>query len=288
MQYTKGTNGVLQYAHVAGLLPATPQRIEDLMVTMRSNLLRIITHWEQSDQDQGGRDAHQERDSDDGASSNLTRPSQEQQADDDNNENSSTTRDNIGGLSQRPFRALQSRASFLNGRPSYLLYFWEGVDAHQILKSSLQRVKNNAGAADASKSPASSSTTRSNSSGGRWRALQRQQQQELDTGSSLIPLVESFNELAECQRQMVFHRVEDRNQERQLEEQRQQSEGAESSREIAFRRRAELVDLARKYRKLNAEFNPNDKDTRRLSEFYNEEGSLVEDEIILQLDPSSA
>jgi hypothetical protein len=99
--------------------------------------------------------------------------------------------------------------------------------------------------------------------------------------------VESIKELAECQRQMVFDRVEDRNHERQLEEQRQQSEGAERSRERAFRRRAELVDLARKYRKLNAELKPNDESTQRLSEFYIEEGRLVEEEI-RQLDSSSA
>ncbi|KAI2510573.1 hypothetical protein MHU86_3841 [Fragilaria crotonensis] len=277
------------YAHVAGLSPATPQRIEDLLVSMRSDLLRIITRWEQSGQGEGGRDAQEEEHQDsnaDDASSSLT-PSQ--QADDDD-ENSATSREqqNIGGLTQRPPRALQSRASFLNGRPSYLLYFWEVADAHQILQSSLQRLNNKAGAADASRAPVSSSTARSNSSSvGRSRALRRQQQQELNAGSSLIPLVESIKELAECQRQMVFDRVEDRNHERQLEEQRQQSEGAERSRERAFRRRAELVDLARKYRKLNAELKPNDESTQRLSEFYIEEGRLLEEEI-RQLDSSSA
>jgi hypothetical protein len=112
----------------------------------------------------------------------------------------------------------------------------------------------------------------------------QQQQQELDdqqhaSSSSLIPLVDSIKELAECQRQMIFERVEDRNHERDLEEQRQQSEGAERSRERAFRRRAELLDLSRKYRKLNAELSPNDENYRRLSEFYAEEGRLLEDEI---------
>ena len=75
---------------------------------------------------------------------------------------------------------------------------------------------------------------------------------------------------------MVFDRVEDRNHERQLEEQRQQSEGAERSRERAFRRRAELLDLTRKYRNLNAELNPNDKKSRRHSELYDKEGRLLE------------
>ena len=269
------------YEHVAGLAPATPQRIEDLMVSMRSDLLRIITRWEQSGQGEGGRDAQGE----DGeeprhyGGSSLT-PSQQTDEDD--------TRENIGGLNGRPPRALQSRASFLNGRPSYLLYFWEVADAHQILNSSLQRLNSKAGAADASSAPLSSSTTRSNSSGGgRSRARRGREQEDLDRSSSFNPLVESIKELAESQRQMVVDRAEDRNHEWQLEEQRQQSEGAERNRERAFRRRAELVDLARKYRKLNAELNPNNENTRRLSQFYVEEGRLLEDEI-RQLDSSTS
>lgn len=234
---------------------------------MRSDLLRIITRWEQSGQGEGGREAEEEGVTNDDASSSLT----SSQADDD-------TR-NIGGLSGRPPRALQTRASFLNGRPSYLLYFWEIADTHQILQSSLQRLNNKAGASDASQAPISSA-----SNCGSSRALRRRQQQELDaqqnaSSSSLIPLVDSIKELAECQRQMIFERVEDRNHERHLEEQRQQSEGAEQSRERSFRRRAELLDLARKYRKLNAELDQNHENYRRLSEFYSEEGRLLEDEI---------
>ena len=275
------------YAQVAGLLPATPQRIEDLMVSMRSDLLRIITRWEQSGQGEGGMNAEEEveeANNDEDASSSSLTPSH--QADDDDGD---TIRANFGGcLSRRSPRALQSRASFLNGRPSYLLYFWEDADVHQILQSSLQRLNNKAGAADASRAPISSrrSITSNDSGGGRQR---RQQQKEFNApagGSSLTPLVESIKELAECQRQMVFDRVEDRNHERQLEEQRQQSEGSERSRECAFRRRAELVDLARKYRKLNAELDPNDENTRRLSAFYFEEGRLLEEEI-RQLDEST-
>ncbi|KAI2508206.1 hypothetical protein MHU86_6257 [Fragilaria crotonensis] len=277
------------YAQVAGLSPATPQRIEDLMVSMRSDLLRIISRWEQSGQGEGGMDAEEEVEeaNDEDASSSSLTPSH--QADDDDGD---TVRANFGGcLSRRPPRALQSRASFLNGRPSYLLYFWEVADVHQILQSSLQRLNNKAGAADASRAPISSrsSTTSNDSGGGLSRSRRRrQQQEELNAagGSSFTPLVESIKELAECQRQMVFDRVEDRNHERQLEEQRQQSEGAERSRERAFRRRAELVDLARKYRKLNAELDPNDENTRRLSAFYLEEGRLLEEEI-RQLDASS-
>jgi hypothetical protein len=67
----------------------------------------------------------------------------------------------------RPPRALQSQAAFLNGRPSYLLYYWKVADAHQLLQSSLQRLHNDiAGACDASSAP-------STASGGSRRAQQR-------------------------------------------------------------------------------------------------------------------
>jgi hypothetical protein len=45
-----------------------------------------------------------------------------------------------GSLVERPARALHTRAAFLNGRPSYLLYFWEVTDRHQLLQSDLQRL----------------------------------------------------------------------------------------------------------------------------------------------------
>jgi hypothetical protein len=44
------------HEHVAGLSPATPQRIKDLMVSTRSDLLGIISRWKQSGQGEGGRD----------------------------------------------------------------------------------------------------------------------------------------------------------------------------------------------------------------------------------------
>jgi hypothetical protein len=49
------------HEHVVGLSPATPQRFEDLMVSIRSDLLRIITRWEQSGQGKGGRDLQKKR-----------------------------------------------------------------------------------------------------------------------------------------------------------------------------------------------------------------------------------
>ena len=48
------------YDLVAGLVRATPQKIEDCFTSMRSDLLRIITRLEQSGQGEGGRDQEEE------------------------------------------------------------------------------------------------------------------------------------------------------------------------------------------------------------------------------------
>ena len=167
---------------------------------------------------------------------------------------------------------------FLNGRPSYRLYFWEVADTHQVLQSLLQGLNNQSGASDASHAPITSISTATTVKSSRAQRCRQQQEEELDdqhNTMSLIPLVNSIKELAEeCQRQMILERVEDRNHERHLEEQRQQSE---RNRERAFHRRAELLDLAHKqYRKLNAELHPNEENSRRLSEFYDEESCLLE------------
>ncbi len=44
------------YDLVSGLVPATPQKVEDCFTSMRPELLCIITRWEQSGQGEGGRD----------------------------------------------------------------------------------------------------------------------------------------------------------------------------------------------------------------------------------------
>jgi predicted RNase H-like nuclease (RuvC/YqgF family) len=153
------------------------------------------------------------------------------------------------------------------------LYYWEVADAHQLLQSSLQRLHNDTGACDASSAPSTAS------SGSRRAQRRRQHQEQEDSSSSLIPLVQSIKELAECQRQLVQDCSEDRHHERELEQLRQESQRALQNQERRFRRRAELADLARKYRKLNAELNENDENSRRLLEFYMQESLLLQDEI---------
>ena len=140
---------------------------------MRSDLLRIISSWEQtSGQGEGGRDQEDVGD-DEEQEDTITYDGDEEEEEgfgaeqpavlDDNisfitsqtspasaNDTFPRRRANIGTLRGRPARALQSRAAFLNGRPSYLLYFWEVADTHQLLQSSLQRLSNHTGASDAS------------------------------------------------------------------------------------------------------------------------------------------
>ena len=45
------------HSQVAGLMQATPQKVEDALASIRSNLLRIIENWERSGQGEGGRHA---------------------------------------------------------------------------------------------------------------------------------------------------------------------------------------------------------------------------------------
>jgi hypothetical protein len=213
------------YDLVAGLVPATPQKIEDCFTSIRSDLFRIVTRWEQSGQGEGGRD--QEEDEEDAAVSAV-----------DHNEDDSLTegdlmsptrhRITIGSLDRRPPCALQSRAAFLNGRPSYLLYFWEEADSHQLLQSSLQRLTNNTGAVDALSAPSVSTSTHSGSThsdgsrnqhGRRHHRQEEQQDQQLFT-----PLMESVRDLAESQQQMRIDRERDRVHERDMEDKRRHSE----------------------------------------------------------------
>ena len=42
------------YEQVAGLQPATPQKVADCLASIRNDLLKIIPKWEQSGQGEGG------------------------------------------------------------------------------------------------------------------------------------------------------------------------------------------------------------------------------------------
>jgi hypothetical protein len=152
---------------------------------MQSDLLKIIPKWEQSGQGEGGRDNEQDEQSNEDEQ-------QEQQEDDSlstsitslASNNSSSRRQSstssllspsnaMGSLSHRPARALQSRSSFLGGRPSYVLLVLLG----DCGCSSLQRLTSNADAANASAAPSTVSSTGSRTPRGRRHADMKNDEQ---------------------------------------------------------------------------------------------------------------
>ena len=213
---------VCSFDDIAGLSPATPQRVEDIFTSMRRELLLIMRRWEQSRQREGGRD-----NSDDDDEERL-----EEHREDERgalSADAAAADRSLGSLSGRPARALQSRAAFLNGKPAYLLYFWEVADTHQLLRSSLQCLNNGTGASDAA-SAAPSSHQR------KRRRGQEEDEDYNDTNSeaSYRTFLDGLNEIAESQRQSTLDRANDRQHEQQLQTETQ-----------VFRRKTELLDLAR-------------------------------------------
>jgi hypothetical protein len=173
-----------------------------------------------------------------------------------------------GNLCNRPPRALDNRAAFLNGRPSYLLYFWEVADTHQLLASSLQRLSDNAGASSALSPPFISSSRRSSltSSGGSSRVRRPERQDD----NIMAPFVHSLQALADSQQQLLADRARDRQHERE-----------ENCRKRRFHRRSELMDEARRYRRDSAQLaGLLDDRSLRLSDFYDSEVAKLEQEIL--------
>ena len=241
---------------VVHLAPATPQRIQDFFTSARSDLLRIISNWEMSGQGDGGRENEDATVDDNGSSTSVDIEELPPAA--------------MGGkLCNRPPRALDNRAAFLNGRPSYLLYFWEVADTHQLLASSLQRLSDIAGASSASSPSFISSSRRSSltSSGGSSRVRRPERPQD---DNVMAPFVNSLQALADSQQELLADRARDRQHERE-----------ENSRKRRFHRRSELMDEARRYRRDSAQLaGLLDDRSLRLSEFYDSEVAKLEQEIL--------
>ena len=109
------------HSEVSSLARVSPQKVEDALAAMRSNLLRIIQNWERSGQGEGGQHAGDQED--------------EEHEDPGDFNILDKTFQRIGLLTSHSARALQSRAAFLLGKPLYLLYFWEIADPNQLLQS---------------------------------------------------------------------------------------------------------------------------------------------------------
>jgi hypothetical protein len=216
-------------------MPATPQKVEDHLALFRTHLNRIIEMWERSGQGDGGYDDGEE---DSEVHEGYTIVDQ-----------ASPT---FGSLAGRTPRALDGHAAFLHGKPSYLLFFWEVADRHQLLRSALQRFDEDAGASDASSAPSAIS-------GRGTRRRRRQDPEELDGQSDdIVALSESLRFVAESERARAVL-LADREDVRYV------------------RRRADaLQDQAREYRRMYAE--TDDPDSSR-AKFYQDELKRIELEI---------
>ena len=224
------------HSQVVTLMRATPQKVEDTLASIRSSLLRIIQNWERSGQGEGGRHAGTDDDEE-----------QDGREESDNPEEFiifDTSSVRFGSLSRtsRSECALQNRAAFLCGKPSYLLYFWEVADRHQLLQSALQRLDDDVGASDASSAPSATSSTN--------QGTQRRRQREQPTApyrDDIFDLSQSIRFLSK----------------------------AEDDRQVR-RRISELQDEARRYRRMYAE---SDDPNSARARFYLEEAQQIAREI---------
>ena len=101
---------VIPHSKVSSLAAATPEKCKEKMSTMMVSLKRIIDKWERSGQGEGGIDVEMDGDE--------------------------ATEFEFGSLKNRSRGALESRASFINDSPPYLLYLWEILDRYQLLTDS--------------------------------------------------------------------------------------------------------------------------------------------------------
>lgn len=118
----------LSYDKVASLAVADSTRVVRLLSQMRVSLNRIIGNWERSGQGDGGND---EREG-----------------------------ENFGSLEGRSGAALHRRASFVEAKNSYLLYYWHMLEKHQLRASTFEKLPEGVGSLDGADSvPMSSVTT---------------------------------------------------------------------------------------------------------------------------------
>ena len=192
----------LSYTKVEALIPADALSVQNRLSTIRVTLLRIIDRWEQSGQGDGGR------------------------VPDDDGELPA----GWGKLEGRTQEALDNRANFLNGAPSWYLYFWELADKYQLLVSTLQRFKEGVGAP----------TANSSSSVGRGRRQNDRVGMDIDTSRSTsdsLGASTSQQQLQSVIQTLIDGQNKDREQERELHNKVQLQE-----RELHLKRRINEVN----------------------------------------------
>lgn len=126
----------LDFESVRCFQPATAKKVEDKLAQLRASLTRIISKWEKSGQGDCGHHGSDVEDEDDGGHRDTVTEGSPR----------------FGSLQDRPQFALDTRSSFLQGKPSYLLYFWEFAEKNGLLSSTLQKIAEEISASDGSAS----------------------------------------------------------------------------------------------------------------------------------------
>ena len=145
----------LSHTRVASLTPADATMVKNRLSALRAKLLGVISRWETSGQGDGGRHNEENEDND----MELQNEGEDEGEDDVvvplfvsgisiPGSVSATDKDGWGTLEGRPQCALDSRENFLQGNPSWYLYFWEMADTYQLLDSTMQRLNSKVGLAN--------------------------------------------------------------------------------------------------------------------------------------------
>jgi hypothetical protein len=119
------------HTDVENMMVATPEKCEQKFQSMMSELNKRIEKWERSGQGDGGEQAFEDYDDEDG---DIRVPSSE----------------GYGILKGRDQGALDKIHAFFEYNQSYLIYLWYMVESHGLLGSSLQRLSEDIGATNGS------------------------------------------------------------------------------------------------------------------------------------------
>jgi hypothetical protein len=257
----------LTFDLVADMAQATSIRVKDKLQSLNVALTRVVTMWERSGQGDGGRII------DDDESVRMINHPQ------------------FGSLRDRDRGALSSRASFVQNHQSYLLYFWEQMEKHDLLRTSFQKLNDETASIDGGLSVPSATS----------HPADRELRSASKNGKYFEQLTSSIAELASKNLQAAEISAEERRKDRELREQAMMLEMEEKSKdriekqrdreqrgylaevERKFQEKSELkrrldhlFEEKRKVQRLNAEYTFGEHKNKGLAAYYKKEVEQIE------------
>lgn len=126
----------LNHDYVSQMQVATAEKVEEKWNTMNLRLKRVIDGWEASGQGDGGHLNFDDEAFD--YSDEMSFPDEV-----------NVSEEHFGSLKNRSQAALDQRKNFVDGK-TYLLYLWQMLDTHDLLRSSMQRLNSSTASGNAS------------------------------------------------------------------------------------------------------------------------------------------